>query len=197
VSASRFRRTSSDEKIVFYLGRLSPRKRVDLLVQAAAALRADGVDLRLAIAGSDAGAGRSLRRQIRACGMQDHTVMLGLLRGRDRLDALAAADLLVYPGDHEVFGLVVAEALLCGTPVVVADDCGAAEIVRETGGGLAARAGDAAALADAIRRVLLAPAAFEGPVEEAGLRIRRRFGADAVCERLEAVYAEMARQVRR
>ncbi|HET6266502.1 MAG TPA: glycosyltransferase, partial [Acidobacteriota bacterium] len=51
-----------------------------------------------------------------------------------KLEALRDANLTVYPSVHEVFGLVALESLLCGTPVIVGDDDGAAEIIRKTGG---------------------------------------------------------------
>ena len=77
-----------------------------------------------------------------------------MLRGRERLEALADADVVVYPSEHEVFGLVPLEAILSGTPVVVADDSGCAEVVGAIDGGQIVPLGDAAALADAIERVL-------------------------------------------
>ena len=47
----------------------------------------------------------------------------------DRLDALAASEVVVYPSRDEVFGLVAVEALMCGTPVIVGNDSGCGEII--------------------------------------------------------------------
>ncbi len=41
---------------------------------------------------------------------------VGLLEGRDRLDALAAADVVIYPSRHEVFGLVPSKRSSAGRP---------------------------------------------------------------------------------
>ena len=103
------------------------------------------------------GAGARTRSLVRSLGIEHRTIFTGLLRGRDRLEALADADVLVYPSQDEIFGLVPLEALLCGTPVVVADDSGCGEVVRITGGGHVVPLGDVDALSRAIDVVLTSP----------------------------------------
>ena len=180
------------ERVMLYLGRWTPRKRLDVVVRAAGLLADDHPDLRLIIAGNDMGAGIHLRRQVRRLGLQERVRLVPLLRGQARLEALADADVVTYAGADEIFGLVVLEALLCGTPVLVADDCGAAELVDRVGGGLAVAEGDPAALARGARAVLADPDAWADRVSCAAHRVRRDFGADTVCSALEAVYVEMA-----
>ena len=80
------------------------------------------------------GAGAAARRLAAALGIADRIEFVGLLTGRARLDLLADADVVVYPSADEVFGLVPLEALLCGTPVVVADDSGCGEVVGRLDG---------------------------------------------------------------
>jgi glycosyltransferase involved in cell wall biosynthesis len=175
-----------DQRIVLYLGRLSPRKRLDLLAQAFATL--GGEDLRLVIAGSEMGAGSFTRFAVRRAGVEARTLFPGLLEGRARFEALADADVVAYATEAEIFGLVPLEALLCGTPVVVADDSGCGELIGSTGGGEVVRAGDAGALAAGLRSILAEPEAWRARAREAAARVRARFGADVVAEELEAVY---------
>jgi glycosyltransferase involved in cell wall biosynthesis len=174
------------EPIVLYLGTLTPRKRVDVLVAAIAQLPPPRP--RLVIAGDDLGSGRMLRRLVHRLGLETVTTFTGLLRGRDRLSALAGTDVVVYASQHEVFGLVPLEALLVGTPVIVADDSGCGEIVRELGGGLLVSPGDRDALAGAIARILESRSSWSAPVMAAAARIRQRYAPDVVCEELESVY---------
>ncbi len=179
-----------DESIVLYLGQLSPRKRVDLLVRAVAKLPAT---TRLVIAGSDMGCRKQLERLAARLGIASRTVFTGVLEGEDRLSALAAADVVAYPTEDEIFGLVPLEALLCGTPVVVSDDCGCGEVIGRTGGGIISSSGDAEALSHALSTVIDNPDTWREPVTRAQQRIRELFSREVVAEQLEELYRSVAR----
>ena len=174
--------------LVAFLGKLTPRKKTDDLVKAFAQLRR--TDARLVIAGNDMGAEGRTRAVARDCGVTQRTVFTGLLREADRLELLADADVVVYPSSDEIFGLVPLEALLSGTPVVVADDSGCAEVVAVTGGGQVTPLGDARAIARAIERVLEAPAMWQERVTQATGYIRNTYGGPAVSAQLEGLYEE-------
>ena len=175
--------------LVAYLGKLTPRKRVDVLVEAFARLRA--VDGTLVIAGNDMGSGDVARGAARRLGVHGRTVFTGLLEGRSRLELLASADVVVYPSEHEIFGLVPLEALLAGTPVVVANDSGCGEVIASTGGGLVVE-GRADALRSAIDHVLESPAHWRAAAVEGAKRVRERYAPDVVCARLEDMYRDIA-----
>lgn len=184
--------------IVLFLGQLSPRKNVEVLVRAFARLREvpgrDGHDrtlTRLVIAGNDMGAASTARRAVRDAGVVDRTIFTGLLCGRERLEALADADVLVYPSKDEIFGLVPLEALLCDTPVVVADDSGCAEVVHAVGGGHVTPLGDIEMLARAIADILDHPARWRAGAVDAAGRVRRLYARDVVCHQLDEVYREL------
>jgi glycosyltransferase involved in cell wall biosynthesis len=185
----RSRYTTGNGAVVLFLGKLTPRKGVDVLVRALA--RLPHRDATLIVAGNDMGAGAHADALIASLGLGHRVRRLGLLTGRDRLDALAAADVVVYPSRDEIFGLVAMEALLCGTPVVVCDDSGCGEIVRDAGGGLIVPYGNPQALAAAMDDMLASPALWRARAIAAAPRIRARFGANVVCERVEAVYVEV------
>jgi glycosyltransferase involved in cell wall biosynthesis len=180
--------------IVLFLGKLTPRKGVDVLLRAFA--RLDQPELRLVIAGNDMGAGAALRRLTHALGLASRTFSVGLLRDRNRLDALAAAAVVAYPSRDEVFGLVAAEALLCGTPVVVSHDSGCGEVVGTVGGGLVVPYGDDEKLAAAMSNIVGAQTLWRDRARIAAGRVRRLFGAAAVCASLEAVYADVVARSR-
>jgi glycosyltransferase involved in cell wall biosynthesis len=174
--------------LVMFLGKLTPRKRVDVLVRAFARLTDERA--RLVIAGNDMGAGTQIRSLARSLGLERRTIFTGLLRGRERLEAMVDAAVVVYPSQDEIFGLVPLEALLVGTPVIVAGDSGCGEVVRQVGGGQVVPCGDVERLGRAIQDVLDSPAAW--PTQAAARRIRAAYGGDVVCAELEGVYEEMA-----
>jgi glycosyltransferase involved in cell wall biosynthesis len=185
----RTRHDLRDDPVVLFLGKLTPRKRVDALVRAFA--RLDWPDARLVIAGNDMGAMPSVLAEVGRAGLAERTRFTGLLRGADRVDALASADVVVYPSSDEVFGLVAFEALLAGTPVVVAGDSGCGEIIADMDGGVVVPVGDDAALSAAIRSILASPSEWRQRAREAAGRVRTRFGGHVIAERLDALYHEL------
>jgi len=122
-------RLNIEGPLVAYLGTLMPRKRVEILIRACAGLPAETT---FVVAGNDLGSEAAIRGVAREVGVHDRTRFTGLITGRARLELLADADVVVYPSRHEVFGLVPLEALLAGTPVVVANDSGCGEIVKKS-----------------------------------------------------------------
>lgn len=190
----RFRRLHAlgDGPLVLFLGKLTPRKGAGVLLKAFHQLARPRTTL--VIAGNDMGSGDEVDALTLALHLQGRTLRIGLLKGRDRLDALAAADVVVYPSRDEVFGLVAVEALLCGTPVVVCDDNGCGEIVAQVGGGICVPYGSVTRLANAIGTILDSKETWQARACTAGALVRDRFGSTAVCERLEALYRDVLLQ---
>lgn len=178
--------------VILFLGKLTPRKSVDVLVRAFARVQTPAATL--VIAGNDMGAGPTIDTAVDATGLRPRVRRIGLLRNGDRFDALAAADVVVYPGRDEIFGLVAIEALLCGTPVVVASDSGCGETVGTIGGGHIVPHGDEASLAGAVDSILQSPSLWRARARAAGVRARERFSSSAVCAQLERLYETILRE---
>jgi glycosyltransferase involved in cell wall biosynthesis len=178
-----------DAPMVLFLGKLTPRKGVDLLVRAFAAL--PDPRTMLVIAGNDLGAGEAVNAEVERLGLAARVRRVGLLQGPHRIEALADADVVVYPSQHEVFGLVPLEALLAGTPVVVSGDSGCGEIISEIGGGLVVPQGDVPALSTAMARVLSGSEDWRAAAGSAQAQIRARFAPQEIAAEHEALYREL------
>jgi glycosyltransferase involved in cell wall biosynthesis len=191
VATGRFRERFSVpwRQIVLYLGKLTPRKNIELLVDAFASLLPRPVGL--VIAGNDMGSGAAIERRVAERDLGSRTLFTGLLRGQERLEALADATVVAYPGRQEVFGLVPIEALLCGTPVIVSDDCGCGEVIGRTGGGRVVAEGSRRALTDAMDSILAEPNNWRQAAEAAREKVRVDFAAEGVFQRLDRLYQEM------
>ena len=185
----RVRMRLDEVPIVLFLGKLTPRKGVEDLVRALAAIGRS--DVRLVIAGNDMGAGTAVDSLSHRLGLTARVLRAGLLTGADRLDAMAAANVVVYPSRDEIFGLVPLEALLCGTPVVVCNDSGCGEVISETGGGLVVPPGDITSLSAAIETILANQDTWRSHVASAALVARRRYASGVVCDQLESLYHEI------
>lgn len=119
-------------RIVLYLGGLEYIKGLDFLVKSFAKLNRD--DTVLVLVGSDGGYEKTLRTMVKDLGIEDRVLFTGYLGGTDKLEALVDADVAVFPSRAEQ-GLPFAalEAIMCDTPVIVADGTGAAEDIKRMG----------------------------------------------------------------
>ena len=123
-----------------FLGRIHPKKGADLLIEAYARLTADGGEWpRLIMAGPCADAAYLGQLQARAQALCPAGAVEwpGMLHGAVKWGALRAAEAFVLPSHQENFGIAVAEALACGTPVLISDQVNIWRDVTGDGAGLA------------------------------------------------------------
>jgi len=119
--AERYWPDLKDRPVVLFMSRLSPEKGLDLLIP----LWADLVKMQrfadaiLMVAGPDyRGYAKTVKMLIRRHQVESSVRMIGMLQGQEKLALLRRADVFVLPSYSESFGIVVPEALACGTPVV-------------------------------------------------------------------------------
>lgn len=142
------------ERAVLFLGRHEPRKGLAVLLAAAAHLP-DDVEVWVAGEGPQSGALRS------AAPVGRHIRWLGRLSDDEKGERMARAQVLCAPSlGGESFGVVLAEAMAAGLPVVASDLSGYRAAVGEAAA-VFVPPGDAVALADGLRRVLGDPALAE------------------------------------
>jgi glycosyltransferase involved in cell wall biosynthesis len=108
------------EKIVLFLGRLHPKKGLDLLLPAFLAAQEPASTLLLAGDG-DPSYLADLDVFIREHGASDKIIRTGFVSGERKQLLLQGADFFVLPSRHENFGLAVLEALAAGIPVLLSD----------------------------------------------------------------------------
>lgn len=180
--------------VVGYGGRFVEEKRPDLLIEAIPYLADCYPDLRVVFAGEYLIRYESFYERCLPLieRYRDQLVFLGLLRKPQQMsDFYALCDVLALPSGTECFGMVQAEAMLCGTPVVVSDTPGAREVVRVTGMGEIFARGSVPALAEAIARVLANPAHYAKPREQ----IAATFNLERTVDGYEALFQSGIRRV--
>jgi glycosyltransferase involved in cell wall biosynthesis len=148
---------TSQVKLVLFIGRLHKIKGVDILIEALAHLKTRMADVVLVIAGPDDGELPVLQEMVTKLGLAEQVIFTGSLFGYDKLAAYVDADVLASPSVYEIFGLVPFEAIMCGTPVVVTDDCGSGQIINKAQAGYTVAFGDVEALSKSLQYVLSNP----------------------------------------
>jgi glycosyltransferase involved in cell wall biosynthesis len=190
-SGEAFRRAAGlgDGLLVGLVGSIFPRKRHETLLRACGELRR--ADFRLVFAGPRAGEAHasSLEELAASLGLSDRIVWTGQVD--DLRGCYNALDVVCLPSDNEGFGYAAAEAMACARAVVVSDASSLPEVAGADGA-LVFPAGDHAALASVLERLL------EGHAlrEDLGLAGRRRiesaFSMDRMLDALESFFRGLA-----
>jgi glycosyltransferase involved in cell wall biosynthesis len=180
-----------DAPIVGFVGRLTRDKGIPELVEAFLRLSDQFPDLRLLLLGCFEEED-PLPVQTRRCiEMHRHVIFAGLIE--DTAPYYALVDVLVLPSHREGFPTVVLEAHAAGKPVVAARATGVVDAVVDGETGLLFPVGDAAALTDALAR-LLTDKTLACKLGRAGLeRVTREFRQEQMWEALREEYLEFLR----
>lgn len=175
---------------LIFVGRLVSDKGLDLLVDALALLRREGLTPQLTIVGSGPEEG-PLRRRIQAAGIDSQVTFAGQLREAALAVALNAHEIMVVPSRWaEPFGIVALEGIACGCVVLGSAAGGLPEAIGPCG--VTFPNGEAGTLAERLRGLLADPArraALRAPREEH----LAHFQTGAVARR----YLELFAQIRR
>jgi len=183
--AARPRDMPPDQPHILCVGRLEPRKGVEHLVQAMAALRQTGSNARLVVVGDGPD-----RKDLEASALR--AGIAATFVGRVPDDALPgyyrAADIVCAPalGD-ESFGLVLLEAMAAGRPIVATRIAGYAELLEGRGVARLVDAGDAMGLAREISSLLDDPAQARTLGDRAAARVWD-YDWRAIASRLDEIY---------
>jgi glycosyltransferase involved in cell wall biosynthesis len=152
-----------DAFVVLVCSKLTAWKRPQDVVRALGRIQADwvGRDTYLVVAG-EGPLRESLELESRSLGIGDHVLFRGFVNQQSLPALYVAADVLVLPSAYEPWGLVVNEAMACGTPVVVSDQVGAGvDLVSPGRTGEVYPVGDAEALAGVLQSLRASPERVE------------------------------------
>lgn len=123
----------SRRRRILFLSRLNPKKGAMDLLLAFASLKLDGWEL--VIAGTDENGMESvLKSQANRLGIQEQVVFTGELSDIEKWEFYFSADVFALPSYSENFGLVIAEALACGIPVITTTATPWAQVVSRNCG---------------------------------------------------------------
>ena len=181
----------ADGPYLLFLSRIHEKKGCDLLIDAFAEVAAQYPSMQLVIVGPDqVGLQPALQAQAERLGLAGRVQFPGPLYGDDKWNAMKGAEAFVLPSHQENFGVVVAEAMACGTPVLTTNRVNIWREVEAAGGGLI-EDDTLSGISRLLKRWLILP-----PVQKAAMRERARLGyetffrMDMASERLQAVIME-------
>jgi glycosyltransferase involved in cell wall biosynthesis len=167
-----------------YVGQISHRKGVCVLVEAARRLRRRPVEFHVIGGIVSPDVLENLPENVQWKGPRLHVGVAETMR---------QADLFVLPSIEDAFGLVVLEAMASALPVVASDHVGASELITNGKDGLIVAAGDAGALANAIETLLERDDLRTRMGNAARARVEQGFSWDDYGDRIVGLLSERVR----
>jgi glycosyltransferase involved in cell wall biosynthesis len=179
------------ERIVLFVGRMAPEKRLHSLLDAFAITGAADPMARLVLVGDGPLRGE-LEARVRAGNSRSQITFTGALSGDAVCQWMQAADLFALVSEFEGLPCSLIEAMSAGLTAVVSDIAANKQLIPDASRGRSAPVGDVSAIAARMTEALADPAWRL----EAGALCRddvaERFSMDAVAGRYEALFAELA-----
>ena len=183
-----------DKRFLLFLGRVHPKKGVDLLLEGyAAAWRGRSDAPALAVAGpvGDEAYVQRLRAGAERLGIEKQIAWLPMLSGDVKWGAIRGCEAFVLFSHQENFGVAVVEALACGRPILLSDQIATHREISDDGAGFVA-ANTAAGASAALARWRDADAATRAAMSAAAIAcFRGRFEIGRATQSLAAVIDEI------
>lgn len=147
-------------EIMLFVGRFAPLKGLDRLIKAVARLKDRHPNLLLVVVGGDGpedDSTRQLNQLVQGVDLQTRVRLEGPIEHGMLPWYYCAADALVTPSQYESFGLVVLEAMSCGTPVIASPVGAALEVIRKGVNGMLLKSPSAVDVAVGLEAFLAMP----------------------------------------
>ncbi len=177
-------------KILLFLGRLHPKKRLDLATEAFIRLAQRRADVHLVIAGPDDGSKGGARLALQKAHLLDRATFTGLLHGEEKWAVLQDSSLFLLQSEDENFGLAALEAMASGIPVLISPRVGLSDIARQAGSALIVNL-HTADWADQMDRVLSDPTLAKKLGESGRRLVEEQFSSERVAVQMKTLYASL------
>ncbi|MGK7943831.1 MAG: glycosyltransferase family 4 protein [Microcystaceae cyanobacterium] len=190
-----FRRNfaEDDEKIVYYVGRMSHEKGIHVLLNAAPKVIWEmGGNTKFVIIGG--GNTDHLKRQAWNLGIWHKCYFTGFMSDENLNKFQTVADCAVFPSLYEPFGIVALESFAARVPVVVSDTGGLPEVVQHTITGIVAQSNNPDAFGWGILEILKHPDYVQWLVDNAYQSLKVRFNWFQLAQQTVKVYKQVLQE---
>jgi glycosyltransferase involved in cell wall biosynthesis len=179
-------------RVLLFLSRIHPKKGLDRLLDVMPALVERNQGILLAVAGSGEEAHvDAARRRAEDLGLNDSVLFCGHLTGALKWGAYSAAEVFVLPSRQENFGIVVAEAMQMGLPVVVSRRVNTWTYIEKARAGIVCDGADLDELRGSVERILDDPASGRAMGERGRALARQQWTWSTSGARMEACYRDV------
>jgi glycosyltransferase involved in cell wall biosynthesis len=175
---------SDQDRLVLFLGRIEPRKGVELSMHALARVQESIPDIHFAIAGpGDDEYIDSLHQLSADLGIQETTTFTGYVDSNERLRALVDADVFILTSHTENFAMAAVEAMAAGTSVLLSDEVGVAPAASEADAGVSVPL-DEDKITEALHQLLTSVSFRERLASNGPGHVRSQYSPESVAARM-------------
>ena len=179
-----------DNLAVSFLGRLNWVKAIDVLIKGFARVAKNIPEAMLILAGPDGGEEKNLRKLVIEMNLVDKVMFLGPVDKQGRLNLFSASDVFALVSFTENFGNAAAEAMAAGVPILVSENVGICDAVKEDGAGLVVPV-DEDAVANALSEMLSNPTRLKEMGKAAYESARKRYDIKVVAKLMATAYEDI------
>jgi len=176
----------SKRKIIIYLGRLHPKKGLDILAKSFYEVSRVHKELFLLIVGPDEGGGKVIKNILNPRGLLKNVLFTGMVSETDKIMMLCGADILAIPSYSEVRPLTCLEGMACSLPLVVTYSMRLAE-VSEYNAGLVIKP-KVNELSEALLKLIRNPEMCKKMGQNGRLLIEKRFSWSNIADKMLFLY---------
>lgn len=187
---------NNEDYIITNVGRITPWKGQQYFLQALAGLVKQYPNIKALIVGepgnthADKNYLNLLHDTVQQSSLQEHVIFTG--RRDDIAEIMAISNVIVHSAcAPEPFGLVIAEAMAAGTPIVATRGGGPAEIIEDGETGLLVPMKDAPLMQEAIEKLLKSQSWAAAMAAKAQIRVRERFSVEQHVNKVQTMYEEV------
>jgi glycosyltransferase involved in cell wall biosynthesis len=179
------------QPMALFVGRLVPRKGVDILLRALPRVIKE-MDVKLVLAGS--GNQSHYQQLAEALDVSDKVTFLGRVPDETLNLLYASCDVFVLPSRLEGLGIVIIEAMAAGKPVIATNAGGIPELIEAGQNGILTEAGNEGELASAIIKVLGDRSLSRTIGENNTRKVQERYSWESAALKAEQLYSDLVRK---
>lgn len=173
--------------VVLFLGRIHPKKGLDLLARSWLEVARDRDDIALIIAGPDTqGYLAKIREILKSRNVMDKVVFLGMVEKDKKNAILKRADIVVIPSYSEVRSLVALEAMISQKPIIISNKCHFPEVSKAEAGIIIEP--NVESLVNALNKLLVNPKMRKKMGKNGEKLVLERYTWDKISEKIIEMY---------
>jgi glycosyltransferase involved in cell wall biosynthesis len=176
-----------ENRVILFLGRIHPKKGLDLLAKTFGKIARERDDVCLLIAGPNKeGYQAHIEKMLQTEGVLDKVVFTGMINGYEKMAVLNGADIFILPSYSEGFSIAVLEAMICGLPVIITRQCNFPEVAEANAGIIIEP--DVDQLANSLTKLLNEPQLRKEMGENGKHLVMEKYTWDKIAEKMMELY---------